>query len=249
MTSATARSIVGVIHSTADLWRAVALRTAPDLFEVRLDALTHCIEEISDKLGKLPAPFIVTARHPVEGGSNQLRPRERRALLLRFMPHAAYVDVELRSARTLASVLEEARARNIGTIVSFHDLQGTPSATRFEEMACAARSLGADILKVATRTDSPAQLARLRDFFWRHRGKIEMEMAVMGIGRLGRSSRLEFAAAGSALNYAHLGTPQTEGQLSITDLRRALEQESARNQRAAQFSSNLAPSPTRPPII
>jgi 3-dehydroquinate dehydratase-1 len=143
------------------------------------------------------------------------------------------VDIELRSARALASVLEEARARNIGTIVSFHDFKRTPTATRFEEIACAARSLGADILKVATRTDSPAQLARLRDFFWRHRG--EMEIAVMGIGRLGRSSRLEFAAAGSALNYAHLGRPQTEGQLSITELRRALERKSVRNQRAAQF--------------
>ena len=246
MTSARTPAIVGVILSTADLWRAIALRTAPDLFEVRLDGLTQRIEEIKDKLGKLRAPFIVTARHPGEGGSNQLRPRERRALLLRFMPHAAYVDIELRSARVLASVLEEARARNIGTIVSFHDFKGTPTATRFEEIAGAARSLGADILKVATRTDSPDQLARLRDFFWRHRGKMEIEMAVMGIGRLGRSSRLEFAAAGSALNYAHLGAPQTEGQLSITELRRALEQKSARNQLATQFSGTLAPLPTRP---
>jgi 3-dehydroquinate dehydratase I len=228
MTSTTTPAIVGVILSTADLSRAIALRTAPDLFEVRLDALTQGIEQIRDKLGKLQAPFIVTARHPSEGGSNRLRPRERRALLLRFMPGAAYVDVELCSARALANVLEEARARNIGTIVSFHDFKGTPTATRFEEIVCAARSLGADILKVATRTDSPAQLVRLRDFFWRHRGKIEIEMAVMGIGRLGRSSRLEFAAAGSALNYAHLGTPQTEGQLSITELRHALERKSAR---------------------
>jgi 3-dehydroquinate dehydratase-1 len=229
MTNATTTpAIVGVILSTADLWRAIALRTAPDLFELRLDALAQGTEEISDKLGKLRMPLIVTARHPSEGGSNRLRSRERRALLLRFMPHAAYVDVELRSARAFANVLEEARARNIGTIVSFHDLKGTPTATRFEEIVRTARSLGADILKVATRTDSPVQLTRLRDFFWRHRGKMEIEMAVMGIGRLGRSSRLEFAAAGSALNYAHLGTPRLEGQLSITELRQALKQKSAR---------------------
>ena len=163
----------------------------------------------------------MTARHPREGGSNQLRPRERRALLLRFMPHAAYVDVELRSARALASVLEEARARNIGTIVSFHDFKGTPTATRFEEIACAARSLGADILKVATRTDTPAQLTRLLDFFGGTAP--EMKIAAMGMGRLGRISRLEFARRGSVLNYAHLGTPQTDGQLSIAQLRRILK--------------------------
>jgi 3-dehydroquinate dehydratase I len=233
MTSATTPAIVGVILSIADLQRAVALRTAPDLFEVRLDALSQRIEEIRDKLGELRAPFIVTARHPGEGGSNQLSPRERRALLLRFMPHAAYVDVEVRSVRALASVLQEARARNIGTIVSFHDLEKTPSCSRLDEIARTAQSLSADILKIATRTDSPAQLAGLRDFFWRHRGK--MEVAVMGIGRLGRSSRLEFAAAGSALNYAHLGKPETEGPLSITELRRAMKRKSVRNQRAAQF--------------
>ena len=137
------------------------------------------------------------------------------------MPHAAYVDVELRSARALASVLEEARARNIGTIVSFHDFKGTPTATRFEEIACAARSLGADLLKVATRTDTSAQLARLRDFFQRER--LEMEIAAMGVGRLGRISRFEFARHRSALNYGHLGSPQAEGQLSITQLRRILQ--------------------------
>jgi len=221
MTRGTTPAIVGVILSRDDLRRAVAMRTTPDLFEVRLDALTRRIEDIKDDLDKLRAPLIVTARHPREGGVNQLPPRERRALLLQFMPHAAYVDVELRSARALANVLEEARSRDIGTIISFHDFKGTPSTTRFEQIARAVRSLDADFLKVATRTDHPAQLARLRDFFSRHGGK--EKIAVMGLGKLGRRSRLDFAALGSALNYAHLGTPQTEGQLSITELRRILK--------------------------
>jgi hypothetical protein len=55
---------------------------------------------------------------------------------------------------------------------------------------------------------------------------------------------LEFAAAGSVLNYAHLGTPATEGQLSIAELRQALAQKSAPNQ-SAQLSIALVPSATR----
>jgi 3-dehydroquinate dehydratase-1 len=221
MTNPPAPQIVGVISSRADLRRAVRMRNPPDLFELRLDAAVARIEEVKRAIGKLRAPLIVTARHPREGGFNELSSRERRGLLRQFLPHAACVDIELRSARPLATVLEEARAKSIRMIISFHDFSETPSRARFDEIARAAHSLGADFLKVATRTDTQGQLTRLLDFFERH--CVEMKIAAMGIGRLGRISRLEFARRGSALNYAHFGTPQTAGQLSIAQLRRALK--------------------------
>jgi 3-dehydroquinate dehydratase I len=220
MTSQPTPQLVGVIFTRADLRQAVRMRKAPDLFELRLDALFPRNKELIAAIGKLRAPLIITARHPREGGSNQLATRERRALLLRFLPHAAYVDIELRSARTFAAILGEARAKNIRTIVSFHDFDETPSRARLEEMARSAQSLGADFLKIATRTDTPAQMARLRDFL--RRPRMRTRISVMGIGRLGRISRLDFARRGSILNYAHLGSSQTEGQLSIAQLRRAL---------------------------
>jgi 3-dehydroquinate dehydratase-1 len=196
------------------------MRNPPDLFELRLDALFARSDEIKTTIRNLRAPLIITARHPREGGLNQLFAQQRRSLLLRFLPDAAYVDIELRSACIFEAVLQEARAKNLRTIVSFHDFQETPSRSRLGEIARRARSLGADFLKVATRTDKPSQLTRLRDFFlgeWPG-----MEISAMGVGRLGRISRIEFAKAGSALNYAHLGNPQVKGQLSITQLRRIL---------------------------
>ena len=45
----------------------------------------------------------------------------------------------------------------------------------------------------------------------------------MGMGKLGRCGRLEFAVSGSALNYAPLGAAQAEGQLSIEELRQVIE--------------------------
>jgi 3-dehydroquinate dehydratase I len=211
---------VGVILTRTDLRRAIRMRNPPDLFELRLDALSARSEEVKNTIRNLRAPLIITARHPREGGLNQLSAQKRRSLLLRFLPDAAYVDIELRSARTFETVLQEARAKNLRTIVSFHDFQETPSRSRLGEIARLAQSLGADLLKVATRTDKPAQLTRLRDFFLGER--LRMEIAVMGVGRLGRISRIEFAKCGSVLNYAHLGNPQVEGQLSITQLRRIL---------------------------
>jgi 3-dehydroquinate dehydratase-1 len=220
MTNPTVPQIVGVISSRADLRRAVGMRNPPDLFELRLDAAVARIEETQDAIGKLRAPLIITARHPREGGFNDLSSRARCGLLRKFLPHATCVDIELRSAGLFATVLEEARAKKIRAIISFHDLNDTPRPARLDEIAGAAHSLGADFLKIATRTDTRRQLTRLLDFFEQHR--VEMKIAAMGIGRLGQISRLEFARRGSAFNYAHLGTPHTTGQLSIAQLRRVL---------------------------
>jgi 3-dehydroquinate dehydratase-1 len=220
MTNPAVAQIVGVICSRADLRRALQMRNPPDLFELRLDAAALRIEEIENAIGKLRAPLIVTARHPREGGFHQLSSRKRRDLLRRFLPRAACVDIELRAARPLAVILREACAKKIRAIISVHDLADTPGPARLDDLAHAAHSLGADVFKIAARTDTPRQLTRLLDFFERRRA--EMKIAAMGMGRLGRSSRLELARRGSALNYAHLGRPQTPGQLSIAELRRAL---------------------------
>jgi 3-dehydroquinate dehydratase-1 len=220
MTNSPKPQIVGVILSPADFERAFSLRTPPDLFELRLDGLAKNIGALEAAIGRLPAPFIVTARHPLEGGTNDLPSPERRELLLEFLPRAAYVDIELRSAARLAAVLRAADAKGVRTIISFHDFRTTPSGPRLDKIASAARSLGAHLVKVATRTDTRTQLERLLDFFDRQRGA--PKIVAMGIGKLGRASRLELARRGCVLNYAHLGRARVAGQLSIRELRGAV---------------------------
>jgi 3-dehydroquinate dehydratase I len=212
------QKIVGVVFSRADLHRALRLRKPPDLFELRLDRLLNCFDELRDAAGRLSAPLIVTAREPREGGANNLRTTRRRALLFEFLPHARYIDVELRSAPALRAVLQTAAQRKIATIISFHDLQATPPLSQLDKIAERARSLGATIVKIATRTDTRPQLNTLLEFF--DRQSAASDLAAMGIGRLGRTARLELARRGSVLNYAHLGVPAAAGQLSIRELRR-----------------------------
>ena len=210
--------IVGVILSPADLRRAVRMPNPPDLFELRLDALVDRLDEIKNAIGKLRRPLIITARHPREGGENQLSLRERRALLLQFLPLAAWLDLELRSASALAAVWEEARACHIHRIISFHDFSGTPGRARLDRIARETQSLGADVLKVATRTDTPAQFARLLEFF--AATAPHLPVAAMGLGRLGKKSRRELMRGGSVLNYAHLGESSLPGQPSLRELQR-----------------------------
>src|SRR3954470_22595901 len=104
--------IVGVISSAAELTAAIRMSAPPDLFEVRLD----CVGSNTDleaRVRKLSAPVIITARHPAEGGMNNLTEQERRELFMRFLPLARYVDVELRSVRTLRTVLERAQRTGV----------------------------------------------------------------------------------------------------------------------------------------
>lgn len=206
---------VGVIATPADLERALRIRKPPDLFELRLDSLGESVDE--EKLSMLRRPLIVTARHPREGGANNLSIRKRRNLLGRFLPYAAFLDVELRSAHALHSIIDRARQRNVRLLLSFHDFNSTPSLGSLRAMAREAKSLGAAVFKVATRTDAPEQLAQLLAFA--EKPNVDLPLSVMGIGKLGRKSRRELMRCGSILNYAHLSRASIAGQPSLEDMR------------------------------
>ena len=210
--------VVGVIASPADLERAVQMRRPPDLFELRLDRLAGMADQVESLLPTLRTPFIITARHPHEGGTRHLRLRNRRDLLARFLNHADYMDVELRSVRTLRSLLELAENKHVRRIISFHNFKCTPSTRTLLAKAREARSHGADIFKVATRIDTPMELGRLVEFTTSSR--LDLALAVMGIGKLGAISRVLLARAGSVLIYASVGAlSDVKGQLSLEQLR------------------------------
>ena len=224
-------ALVGVIASIDELRLATRMRAPPDLFELRLDHLVRLpsvaaatygaagiVDELEEKMSRLRAPLIVTARHPKEGGAYNLNLRQRRDLLSRFLPHARYIDIELRSAAALHSLLKLARKKNVRRIISFHDLKATPDLGGLQVKARTAKSLGADIFKVATRTDTPAQLARLLDFITKK--DLDLAVSAMGIGKLGAISRLLLAYRGSALVYGSVSAAShIEGQMSLEQLR------------------------------
>jgi 3-dehydroquinate dehydratase-1 len=217
--SATQRSrVVGVIASRVDLDQALRMPKPPDLFELRLDRLAGIVDQLENKLPRLRAPLIITARHPQEGGRNKLSLRQRRDVLTRFLPHADYVDVELRSASALRSLVTLATQKKVRCIISFHNFKSTPPLRVLRAKARAAKTHGADIFKVATRTDTPGQLARLLDFTAKK--DIDLPVSAMGIGKLGTISRVLLARAGSALVYGSVGAEtDIEGQLSLKQLR------------------------------
>src|SRR5436309_12882201 len=148
--SATQRArVVGVIASRADLDRALQMRRPPDLFELRLDRLAGVADQLQNTLAKLRAPLIITVRHPQEGGARKLSLRQRRDLLTRFLNHADYLDVELRSASAMRGLFTLAKRKRVRRIISFHNFKSTPHPRMLARKARAAKANGANIFKVA----------------------------------------------------------------------------------------------------
>ncbi len=211
--------LVGVVASRAALAQAARLRRPPDFFELRLDALRNSLGEVERALAKLRAPLILTARHPLEGGLGSLAAGARRMLLLRFLGHATFVDLELRAVSQFQALIRELRRRDIGLILSHHDFRETTSPKQLQRLAKSAAAFHPAIFKIATRTDTSAQLARLVSFFMESKNA-PIPIAAMGMGRLGLASREQLDRLGSALTYVALGEANAEGQPTLSRLRR-----------------------------
>src|SRR3954454_4599137 len=120
--------VVGTIHSPGSLRRALRLRPGQvDFLELRVDHFAEDPAVLLKAAAKLPAPLIVTVRHPLEGGANELEPVRREALYRQFLPVASYIDVEVRSTTRLAGILAAARSSRVKVIVSDHHFRRTPS--------------------------------------------------------------------------------------------------------------------------
>ena len=219
--------LVAAVHSPETLLVAAALRStpgaAPDLLELRVDHFADDPGALDDLLAAPPRPLVVTVRRADEGGAAPgLDDASRERLYGRFLAAATCVDVEVRSFNTLRKVVGSAGDAGVSVVGSFHDFQGTPSVARLRELAELAVHAGADALKVATFLRGPGDLARLLNFL---QEETRLPLAVMGMGMLGRVSRLVLAAAGSVLNYGHLGdAAQVPGQWPVGVLRERLKE-------------------------
>ena len=209
--------VVATAHSAAGLRIASGLGPREvDLVEVRVDALLGQLGLLRRVLPTLNLPVLLTVRHPAEGGLGGLTLFQRKELFAEFLPHAALVDVELRSVRALGSVMAAAKARGALVVVSDHHFAATPSLRSMRDRERRAFSAGADVFKIATATNEPRSFARLLEF---SAAAAQGPRAVMGMGKFGQVSRLSLARAGSVLNYGYLDKPNAPGQWEARELR------------------------------
>jgi len=205
--------VVGTLHDASGIRSLSKINkikmSGIDLLEARLDSLPAKFLD-SLPLSSLKAfPMIATARHPAEGGAGDLSPAERRDLLESALNWASAIDVELRSARALAPLIATAHQHGRTVILSHHNFSLTPKLAVMKELARRASDLGADLLKIATFLDGPADLGRLIEF---QSAKLQVPVTCMGMGPAGRFSRIVLSGFGAPLCYGWLGKQQVPGQ-------------------------------------
>lgn len=206
-------------------WRALppdALRRA-DVVELRVDLFarrdSEHVADICREAAASGKPVIATVRWSAEGGGAGLSDDQRRALYTVALAHAAAVDVELRSP-LCDDIVARARAAGVAAIVSHHDFAQTPPAAALDTMVAEASERGADIVKIAAHAATPADRNRLLDLLRRH---CDRPMIAIAMGPAGAASRVFFPLCGSLLTYGFLNHAVAPGQMSLRDLREALD--------------------------
>jgi len=208
-------NVVGAIHTEGGFSQTSGI----DAAEVRVDLLPDAPSRAA--FAQVACPIILTVRRQDEGGGRDWDDAQRRALYGKYLPKAAAIDLELRSLEAFDEIVDLAREKRRLVIASYHDFEKTPSLRVLRRVEAQGREAGIDIVKIATKTESPADVARLLEL----QASATGPLSVMGMGTLGRASRLLFAKAGSVLNYGWLDQPQVPGQWSAQEfgelLRRA----------------------------
>jgi 3-dehydroquinate dehydratase-1 len=191
-----------------------------DFVEFRADALSPAPERLTAAMQSCPVPALLTVRSHTEGGLAALSLEDRQDLFQRLLPCAQLVDVEIAHLTALSGIVGAARQSGVVVVASFHDFHGTPDRSVLEDLAAQAMAGGADAVKFATTLHDSADLATLAAL----QESSPTPMATMGMGPLGRVSRLLLASLGSVLNYGYLDQPTIHGQWPARRLRELIQE-------------------------
>ena len=80
---------------------------------------------------------------------------------------------------------------------------------------------GADIVKLATTTNTITELINLFTLLEKFS---DQNIAVMGMGKYGKASRLIAAQSGSILNYVAVGSAKIDGQWKLNEFSKAIKE-------------------------
>jgi 3-dehydroquinate dehydratase-1 len=194
-----------------------AYASGVSILEVRLDWFPKLeLTQLRNQLGlyrKLGLPLIATLRPENQGGKWKGGEDARKAFLLEAVPLVDAVDIELTASEINAQVAQAAQAAGKTLIVSNHDFRETPSNAMLEQQRRQAKSLGADIVKLACFSESEKDIIRLLNFV---EAKREQGMVGISMGRKGAISRVAAPLFGSLFTYTSM--QPHDGQWPLAEL-------------------------------
>ena len=199
----------------SDLQAIKEVTSLVDLFEVRIDLIGDGWQELAKQLGK---PWIACNRRADEGGGWHGSEESRiEKLLTAIELGAGIIDIELRT-RNLKQVIPMIGKR-AKCLLSFHDLEKTPSLNNMRETVQRQLTAGADICKLITTAqsfeDNMSVLQLIAEF-------PKTRIVSFAMGPLGFASRVLCPLVGADFTYASIEKDKESapGQIIVRDLRK-----------------------------
>ncbi|WP_087973877.1 type I 3-dehydroquinate dehydratase [Oceanobacillus rekensis] len=201
-------------------WRVDFFEQVEDIEKVKvaLDAIRDILPE---------APLIFTFRSAKEGGEKEISYSYYMELnrIISETGKVDLIDVELfNEEKDIRALIETAHQHQTFVIISNHDFHQTPEKKEIISRLKRAQELGGDIPKIAVMPTCPKDVLTLMDatriMKEEHADRPIITMSMSGQGVI---SRLAGEVFGSALTFGAVGQASAPGQVSVVELRGALE--------------------------
>ena len=198
-----------------DLAAIKAIEPVVELFEVRIDLIGDGWQKVVKQLHK---PWIACNRSAEEGGKWEGDEAKKIDELVKATELGAdIVDIELNTRKLEAAIpVIKKRAK---CLLSFHELEKTPSLDMMKKIVQRQLAAGADICKVITTArrceDNLTVLQLIAEF-------PKTKMVSFAMGPLGLVSRILCPLVGGDFTYASIeeGKESAPGQITARELRK-----------------------------
>lgn len=186
--------------------------------EVRSDYLNIQSEIDVKRIRKIAGKkSIFTCRRKDEGGNWQ-GSEEDRLLLLRhaFICGFSYIDVELKTLEE--GVFSIPKGMEGQTMVSFHNFKLTPSEDELKNIIARMQEYSPGIKKIATLVRDETDMMTLYKILITKR--MDEEMCVIGMGNMGRQTRIIAPLLGGFLTYCSINSEgSAPGQMTCSTMK------------------------------
>jgi len=207
------------------------LKNEIKLIEIRFDYLYNQYKDIFEQINQIKIPYIFTFRSYIESdrGKNAIRIDDETRIkyyLKAIEQDASLIDFELSSIKinkNFYKLIEEAHRKNVGVIISYHNFQETPKPQVLFDKIDEENSYNADVLKIATMVKNLEDIITIDNVTFIARQKFRKPMMTMGMGQIGKLSRISAVAFGSDIIFAHLGKKSAPGQLSFSQAKKIID--------------------------
>ena len=199
-----------------------------DCVELRIDRLPK-LEDVVELVDAVEFPHVVACRTPRFGGFFEGSEVERiERLEAASRAGAVAVDVEFLTGPTHRDrLISTAKAHGTPVLVGYENMRETPALETLIDGIEAVAALDPDLVKLAVRAQSHADLLAVLSAALRMREILDVPFAAIALGPHGAPSRPLALALGASFTYCAVEADGAPGQLTVAEARMVLETVSA----------------------